>query len=273
MLMYIWRDGQIARVNPTWEMTTGYSDAETRRKPLHEFFAPEQSGVIDGIVDDLARSPFPGATWLTLIRKGGSPLTVGMRAGAFNEQGWTRLEFRDMTERAAIVNRLRETIRELDARTALFRAAMDYSPIMIAFHNREGNYIYVSPASRRVIFHDPAALLNIDPFSLIHPNDLALARELFGRFIEQPGKVSGEYVRLRAGPLAGGKPEYVRVYSSGVNLLSDPAIQGFISWTEHAPDWTATGGGANDDPRFSRAWDHGDDYGPDHDDMPERWRE
>ncbi|MEW6581320.1 MAG: diguanylate cyclase [Actinomycetota bacterium] len=53
-----------------------------------------------------------------------------------------------------------------------FRDLVERSDHMIARHSPGGRFVYVSPGARRVLGYEPADLVGVDPYALLHPDDV-----------------------------------------------------------------------------------------------------
>jgi PAS domain S-box-containing protein len=272
-------DGAIRHVNPTWERVTGFSLTESRRLKFQDFFI-EDAGHAAAILDGLKWEDFRGGQRLRLVQKSGATVIVGVRAEKFDAEGLAHVRLIDMTIRATMDERLAKLQREHEKLAVLSSRIIENDPMMIAIAERDGVYRYVSPACKTVLLVDPGVLVGKNAFQLIHPKDISIVQQVFEKMLKHSGRADRMSVRFLYGQaLQSWRPDtlygdrdYVMIESTGINLIDDPNVSGFITYTQVWRLPPATGGGANDDPRFSRAWDHGDDYGADHDDMPERWR-
>ena len=264
------RNGTIRHVNPTWERVTGFSLTESVRLHLQDLFI-EDAGKADEILNQLTWEDYRGGQRLNLVRKSGATLVVGVRGEKFDEYGMAHIRLIDMSIRAAMDEELRLARAELAHQAALCAAIVENCPMMITLNESNGRYFYVSPASQQVLLVAPGVLNGRNAFTLIHPNDIEIVKAVFERMLTQPGTARTMSVRLLSGkalenPQAvAGDRDYTLIESTGVNLLDDPNVKAFITYTQAWRNPTAIGGGGRngDDEEF----DSGDD-----EDTPARWR-
>lgn len=128
------------------------------------------------------------------------------------------LNVRDVTEQ----RRHRE---QLEASERRLRALVGNSWDAISLHDRDGRYLYCSPAVTQQLGYTPEELIGTDPFSLIHPDDAEAASSFALTVIGGGTGVGLEYrVRHRSGT-------WRWVESSGHNRLHDPAVAGIVVTT------------------------------------------
>ncbi len=107
-----------------------------------------------------------------------------------------------------------------------FRALVQNSHDIITIHDPAGRIRYESPSAARILGYGPGGLLDGNPFELVHPDDLPVLRDAFGRLNSRTELgVSREY-RFRH---ADGR--WVHLESLGVNLVDSPAVQGIVMTT------------------------------------------
>jgi len=249
-------DGAIKHVNPTWERMTGYNLDESRQMRFQDFFI-EDAGKAGQILDGLRWEDFRGGQRLNLVQKSGTTLIIGVRGEKFNGAELAHLRLIDMTIRAAMDDRLRLASQQLERQGALFKAIVENCPMMISINERDGTYRYVSPACKQVLLVEPDVLVGKNAFSLIHPGDLNTVQKVFEGMLRQPGRADKMSVRFafdralkewKPGAVLGDR-DYILIESTGINLLDDPNLIGFITYTQawrrtETGSLPASGGGA-----------------------------
>ncbi len=113
-----------------------------------------------------------------------------------------------------------EAVRQSEQR---FRALVERSRDGIALLDEKGCVRYVSPSSRQILGHEPAAWVGKDAFDLIHPADVAVLRDELAYALRRPGEEVSCVVRAAA---AGGG--YRTVELNGCNRLDDPSVRAVV---------------------------------------------
>lgn len=101
-------------------------------------------------------------------------------------------------------------------------ALVNSSVDLIQIVDAEGRITFISSAAERLLGYAPNALLGVNGFSLIHPDDLAEATERFGTLLNEGGSLPFE-VRVRR---RDGSWRWFELL--GQNLLDDPLVCGLI---------------------------------------------
>jgi diguanylate cyclase (GGDEF)-like protein/PAS domain S-box-containing protein len=122
----------------------------------------------------------------------------------------------DITEREQAV----ESLRESEQR---FRALTEQASDLVLIINANGIYSYASPSHRRITGYEPETLLDINIFSLIHPEDKTHVQAAFRLTYKSPDMIARTACRVRH---ADG--HWITIECVGRNCLHDPAVQGFI---------------------------------------------
>jgi PAS domain S-box-containing protein len=106
----------------------------------------------------------------------------------------------------------------------LLRGLTRYSADIISLLDAEGHLLYNSPATERISGFSPEELANIDTFELIHPEDRAEVRRVFGKVLAEPG--SAYAVKYRYRTKHGG---WVWMEAVASNQLDNPAVRGVVA--------------------------------------------
>ncbi len=101
----------------------------------------------------------------------------------------TQLEAR-VEHRTAALRSSELRLRESEAQ---YRLLADSASDMISRHDFRGRCTYVSPACERVLGFTTGELVGIDPFNLIHAQDVPVVRRSFERVLEHPEPQSVTY--------------------------------------------------------------------------------
>jgi two-component system cell cycle sensor histidine kinase/response regulator CckA len=103
-----------------------------------------------------------------------------------------------------------------------FRALVENATDGVAILRADRTVAYISPSIEQMLGYTPDELLKMDPFGLVHPDDLKLALSQFSRMLETREPVALT-LRIRHRNNAWHDLELV-----GTNLLGQPAIAGVV---------------------------------------------
>ncbi len=120
---------------------------------------------------------------------------------------------------------------KLEEQKAHFRSLIENTSDIITILDADGKIVYESPAIQRVLGYEPEELVGRGSFELVHPDDLAVAREALDRMLREPGVVQIIVYRFRH------KDGSWRVLeTTGSNRLEDPAVRGIIRVSRDATE-------------------------------------
>ncbi len=124
---------------------------------------------------------------------------------------------------AAAVSERRENEARLAASEGRFRSLIEHSSDAIALVHSDGGVAYASPSTKRILNYPPYEFVGMNGFSIVYPEDLPRARELFSQMLKQPRQpISFETRVLRKGG------EVIWISTTGTNLLDEPGINAIV---------------------------------------------
>ena len=124
----------------------------------------------------------------------------------------------DVTERKRTEEALAESERRLRA------VLVQYGSDVIAILEADGTFRYESPAVEVVLGYGPGGRVGESVFSYIHPDDLEVARSVFGESLRGAGSRRPAEIRFRH---ADGSWRWLE--GAANNLLSDPDVRGIVA--------------------------------------------
>ena len=215
------KEGRIVSFNPACENITGYSQAEAAGKCVWDLLlVPEEVDSIKTVFGQLLARQFPNQHqnyWRA--KDGRQRLIMWSNTALLDNQG--KVEYIigtgiDITERKAAED-------ALHASEARFRSLIENSSDITAIFDRSGQIRYVSPSVERLLGYDANKLIGASGLDLIHPDDLAYARESIDRSLKNPGVAQSAEFRIRDRDGA-----WHFLEASGKNLSDDPSIGGIV---------------------------------------------
>jgi PAS domain S-box-containing protein len=122
----------------------------------------------------------------------------------------------DITEKKEAERKIRYNERR-------FKALVQEGSELISVLDRDGKYIYTSPAASKILGYDPQELINKTAFGFIHPEDSEVVYQAFLKLQEEKQiKVKPFRFKHKAG-------DWRWLETIGTNMLDDPAIEGIVT--------------------------------------------
>jgi len=211
-------DGRILSVNPTVARISGYSEDELLQMNVRDLLTP---AVLSRFEDYLAEIQAQGSSsgLMTIQTKSGEK-RIWEYHNTLRTEGVTtpimRGMARDVTERL----RAEKALRQSEER---FRALIENSQDVITLIDAGGNYVYDSPAVRRVMGYAPEERIGRSFSEFIHPDERQTFEERFEAFTQQPGAVGTSRGRFRHKDGSWRWIEGIRT-----NLTADPVIRAVV---------------------------------------------
>ena len=219
------RDGRITFVNPAAARMLGWDAQELVGRPQHETihhsrpdgtpYPSEECPICAALSDEEVHRVDGEAFW----RRDGTGFPVEYTSTPIREGGRVSgvvVTFRDVTEH----RRAEEALRKSEEH---FRSLIRNASDIITLYETDGTVRYVSPALQRVLGYAPEERIGALSFELIHPEDVARAREAFADILRRPNQPILVEVRVRH---RDGSWRYLQAV--GTNLLSDPSVGAIV---------------------------------------------
>jgi PAS domain S-box-containing protein len=105
-----------------------------------------------------------------------------------------------------------------------FRALIEHGSDVILLSDQNGHYSYASPSIHRVLGYTPEEFIEVNGFSLIHPDDIPALTEALQRLLATPGLSNTQQFRTLH---KNGSWRWVE--STDTNLLQEPEIQAIVT--------------------------------------------
>ncbi|MBZ5857824.1 PAS domain S-box protein [Flavihumibacter profundi] len=163
---------RITSMNKMAEELLGFTESEMIGKSSHLFFAPEKLAAAQ-LQGDLKRN---GKVKTTLyesefISRSGTRIPVEISS---------RIIYKDnlpigIHVTARDISLQKKSQQELAKSEARFRFLSEYSRDMVCLHRPNGDYVYVSAASKYMLGYDPEELIDKSPYDFFHPDDAETA--------------------------------------------------------------------------------------------------
>lgn len=187
-------DGALVRVNAEAEHLFAYPPGALTALHVDDVLqapAADGRGARDILGAALARRQCSERFMLQGRRGDGSTFPVDLMRSTLtgNGRGLTIATIRDVSDR----ERGEAALRESEMR---FRSTLEHAPIGIATLSLEGDWIEGNAAVCDIVGYDKEALRGMRSGALVHPDDLALDREQFGRLLRGEDRVNQSELRL-----------------------------------------------------------------------------
>ena len=118
---------------------------------------------------------------------------------------------------------LRRQVQVLEGREHYFQSILQNLSDMIFILDDQGLITYATPSAAKVLGYPEQFLVGQNPFSLIHPDDLSLAKEAFKEVVLSVNTGTPTIFRFRKAD-----ESWAHMETVGQNLLSHPYIRGIV---------------------------------------------
>ncbi|GAO42799.1 PAS domain S-box protein [Flavihumibacter petaseus] len=165
-------NSNIISMNRMAEALLEYNEEEMLGRSSHLFFAPEKLG--EAIKQGRLKAERHTNTTIyesEFISRSGKRIAVEISSRLIVKEGvpvGIHVTARDITHQKI-------SQQELAKSEARFRFLSEYARDMICLHRPNGDYVYVSPASKSLLGYEPEELVNRSPYEYFHPDDSAIS--------------------------------------------------------------------------------------------------
>lgn len=175
---------------------------------------------------DTVREEYPDLPFILFTGKG----SEAVASDALYRGATDYLQKRSGTEQYELLaNRIENAVgqyraqQEVQRRERQLQTLLENSNDRLSVLDREGRYLFVSPAIERLMGYTPDKLLEQSGFKYVHPDDRKEVQSVFKQIIKDPDTVYSAEYRYRH---ADGSWRWSE--TRGKNKLDDPVIQGVV---------------------------------------------
>lgn len=161
--------GYFVRVNPAWQRVLGMDDSKLRSEPFLSFVHPDDRSKTEQKFREVIGGNQLIGFETRFLSSDGSPRWIEWSAAADPAEQIVYAAGRDVTDRKHIDDEIRQS-------EARYRILAENATDVISRLTPEGIYLYVSPASKRVLGYEPEELLGRSVYDLFHPDDFMKAQ-------------------------------------------------------------------------------------------------
>lgn len=165
-------------MSPEFWQLMGYdpSEKEHLAKEWQTLIDPDDLAIaLDNLKAHCADPSHPHDQIVRYQHKNGSTIWVRCRGIAIRDLSGKPIRMlgthNDVTELKKAEESLRKQTEKLRASEKRYRLLAENTNDLIALHQPNGQYIYVSPSCQQLLGYDPEELLGQDPYRLFHPED------------------------------------------------------------------------------------------------------
>jgi PAS domain S-box-containing protein len=220
-LMLLAPDCTLLRANAAFAALLGSAVTELAGRPLAEI-APRLSELLD---TPLQRACTTGESGEDVVING-AEARIEPEGGVWQATIYPLLQAGRVAGLAVVlldVSGQRRMELELRRSEERFRALVQNATDIVVVLNAAGQVQYASPSAQHVLGYDPDAVVGLNVFSLIHPEDVPRLQAIFAGVVGRSGPFTTIEFRVRH---ADGSWRYVE--TTATNALADPAVRGIV---------------------------------------------
>ncbi len=117
----------------------------------------------------------------------------------------------------------KEAERNINYSERRFKALVQEGSDLISILDQEGNYLYVSPTSKKILGYDPEELVSKKAFDFIHPEDNEVVYDYFLKLQNQ------KQIKVKPFRYKDKEGHWRWIETIATNMLEDPAVAGIVT--------------------------------------------
>lgn len=165
--------------SPVSEKLIGYRAEELLGKSFMEYVHPDDLKEVQEVYESFIQKPFLVTLQMRFMTKGGIYKWIEATASPIEDEEGNVVEVQSSTRDISESKALEEELRK---REEQFRFMTENSSDIIVRTDKEGRYIYVSPASRRMLGYEPDELIGKSFMQFIHQDELPEINKSYPEF-------------------------------------------------------------------------------------------
>jgi PAS domain S-box-containing protein len=253
------KDGVITYQSPSMERVLGYGEEELLGKNVLQYIHPDDSAMIVGGLASIVDSPDDiesfkfrfrnkDGSWCDLegtgkaIIEGSELIGIILSSRDISRRKRAEEELREhqdhledqVLERTAELEKAnyflqreigerKQTEAALQRSEKYYRSLVEKSFDFVSVLNADASHRYISPSVEKITGYKSSELMDLNPFELMHPDDVQDVMKAFSHIIQEPGHEEQVEYRIRR---KDGSSRFLEAV--GKNLLDDPAVQGVV---------------------------------------------
>jgi len=180
-------DGVLDWASPSLFHVFGYRPEDVVGTPFRMSHPDDRARVYEAARQLELNGRTTGTERYPVLKADGTTTMVDVRARAeYDEEG------EKITHLVAVVRELAGAVPD----DRLYRLLADYTTDVVLVYDAESELVWASPSTMRTLGHEPADLIG-SPRSVLHPDDLQAARDLFANAVSQKARGLRNRARVR----------------------------------------------------------------------------
>lgn len=179
-MAFVSAEGYFTNMNPSFCALLGFSEHELAGKHFESIVQPDDRALIRSFLPGFQRnSPTSCQHEIRTVRPTGETLWILVMIShvkPLTGPPFYFVQIQDISERKREEEEVRNAYEALRKSEEMYRVIIEHSYDMISKHDRTGAFLYVSPASRKLIGYEPEELIGKNVCELFHPEDLPALR-------------------------------------------------------------------------------------------------